>query len=44
LPPRRHPYLHIPPRAPPPAALRALVVDPRSRVPERKVLYAPWQQ
>jgi protein ImuB len=26
------------------AALRALVVDPRSRVPERKVLYAPWQQ
>jgi protein ImuB len=28
----------------PNAALRALVVDPRSRVPERKVLYAPWQQ
>jgi protein ImuB len=26
------------------AALRALVVDPRSRVPERKVLFAPWQQ
>jgi len=28
----------------PHAALRVLVVDPRSRVPERKVLYAPWQQ
>jgi protein ImuB len=28
----------------PNAALRAFVVDPRSRVPERKVLYAPWQQ
>jgi protein ImuB len=28
----------------PNAALRALVVDPRSRVPERKVLFAPWQQ
>jgi protein ImuB len=28
----------------PNAALRALIVDPRSRVPERKVLYAPWQQ
>jgi protein ImuB len=28
----------------PNAALRALVVDRRSRVPERKVLYAPWQQ
>jgi protein ImuB len=28
----------------PNAALRALLVDPRSRVPERKVLYAPWQQ
>jgi protein ImuB len=28
----------------PNAALRVLVVDPRSRVPERKVLYAPWQQ
>jgi protein ImuB len=28
----------------PNAALRALVVDPRSRVPERQVLYAPWQQ
>jgi protein ImuB len=26
------------------AALRALVVDPRSRVPERKVLFAPWQR
>lgn len=26
------------------AALRALVVDPRSRVPERTVLYAPWQR
>jgi protein ImuB len=28
----------------PHAVLRVLVVDPRSRVPERKVLYAPWQQ
>ena len=28
----------------PNAALRAFVVDPRSRVPERTVLYAPWQQ
>jgi protein ImuB len=28
----------------PNAALRALVVDPCSRVPERKVLYTPWQQ
>jgi nucleotidyltransferase/DNA polymerase involved in DNA repair len=28
----------------PNATLRALVADPRSRVPERKVLYAPWQQ
>ncbi len=28
----------------PNAALRALVVDPRSRVPERKALFAPWQR